>query len=47
MVIKRFENIQAWQEARGLRKLVYAATRAQAFARDLDCADRSNRRQYL
>lgn len=34
MVIKRFEDIQAWQEARALRKLVYAATRTPVFGRD-------------
>ena len=35
MAIKRFEDIQAWQEARALRKLVYAATRTRTFARDI------------
>ncbi len=35
MGIKRFEDILAWQEARVLTRLVYSATRAPSFARDL------------
>ncbi len=34
MVIKRFEDIQAWQEARILTRLVYTATKASPFAQD-------------
>ena len=34
MVIKRFEDIQAWQEARVLTRVVYAATKDNPFAHD-------------
>jgi len=32
--IERFEDIEAWQEARKLTRMVYAATRKGGFARD-------------
>ncbi len=35
MGIRRFEDIQAWQEARVLTRMVYTATRTSPFTRDL------------
>jgi len=35
MKLSRFEDLQCWQEARALTQMVYAATRAAAFRKDL------------
>jgi len=37
--IERFEDIQGWQKARELTRLVYEATRGEAFARDFRLRD--------
>ena len=34
MKIERFEDIKAWQEARGLTRVIYTLTRQTVFARD-------------
>lgn len=36
MLIKRFEDLIAWQEARKLRQTIYRLSSAPAFARDLE-----------
>jgi four helix bundle protein len=36
MLIKRFEDLLAWQEARKLRQTIYKASSVQAFVRDLE-----------
>jgi len=41
--IKRFEEIKAWQEARGLAKLVYGATNEGGFAKDFGLRDQLRR----
>ena len=43
MTIKRFEEIKAWQEARELAKVVYAATRSAEFAHDFGLRDQIQR----
>ena len=35
MKLSRFEDLQCWQEARSLTKMVYAATNTAAFRKDL------------
>ena len=42
-LIKRFEDIQAWQEARKLTREIYSITRAGAFARDFGLRDQIQR----
>jgi len=42
-LIKRFEDIQAWQEARKLTKDIYRLTRSGAFARDRGLKDQIQR----
>jgi four helix bundle protein len=37
--VQRYEDLIAWQKARELTRLVYAATRESAFARDFRLAD--------
>src|SRR5919199_4529878 len=41
--IKRFEEIQAWQTARELTKLVYALSKEGAFSRDFGLCDQMRR----
>lgn len=41
--IKRFEDIQAWQEARALVRLVYEVTAGDRFARDYGLKDQIQR----
>ena len=43
MSIQRFEDIQAWQEARALTGRIYAATREGEFARDFGLRDQIRR----
>ena len=42
-LIKRFEDIRAWQEARGLVKEIYQITRQGDFARDFGLKDQIQR----
>ena len=42
-LIKRFEDIQAWQEARKLTKHIYQLTRSGTFARDRGLKDQIQR----
>jgi four helix bundle protein len=42
-LIKRFEDIQAWQEARTLVKMVYALTTKEHFAKDFGLKDQIQR----
>jgi len=42
-LIKRFEEIRAWQEARGLVKEIYQITRQGDFARDFGLKDQIQR----
>lgn len=39
MKIKRFEELECWQEARKLTRMVYTATKDHAFARDYRLCD--------
>ncbi len=39
MIIERLEDIEAWQLARELTKIVYAATKNTAFAKDFELRD--------
>ena len=41
--IERFEDIQAWQRARGLTRKIYEVTRREAFARDFSLKDQIRR----
>ncbi len=41
--IKRFEDIQAWQKARTITKLVYTATKQGEFAKDFGLRDQIRR----
>lgn len=41
--ISRFEDINAWQEARSLTKMVYATTRRELFAKDYGLRDQIQR----
>ena len=41
-LIKRFEDIQAWQEARKLVQEIYHLTRAGSFSKDYGLLTRSN-----
>lgn len=43
MVIKKFEEIQAWQEARVLVKEIYSITKLEAFSRDFGLKDQIRR----
>lgn len=43
MKIERFEDIQGWQKARELTRIVYAATRQGEFARDYGLRDQIRR----
>lgn len=36
MLVKRFEDLIAWQEARKLRQMIYRLSSSQAFTRDLE-----------
>ena len=40
---KRFEDIQAWQKAREVTKLIYSITKTGAFARDFGLRDQIRR----
>jgi four helix bundle protein len=42
-LIERFENIQGWQEARKLVKMVYVLTTREAFAKDYGMKDQIRR----
>ena len=42
-LIQRFEDIQAWQEARTLVKMIYALTRKEYFAKDFSMKDQIRR----
>jgi four helix bundle protein len=42
-LIKRFEDIQAWQESRTLVKMVYALTRKEQFSKDYGMKDQIQR----
>jgi hypothetical protein len=42
-MIPRFEDIQAWQEARQLLKIVYELTSTGTFAKDFDLRDQIQR----
>ena len=42
-LIKRFEDIQAWQEARMLVKMVYAITNKEPFSKDFGMCDQIRR----
>ena len=42
-LIKRFEDIQAWQEARTLTKMVYAFTGKEVFGKDFGLKDQIRR----
>jgi four helix bundle protein len=42
-LIKRFEDIQAWQEARELVRLVYALTNEEPFSKDFGMRDQIRR----
>jgi len=42
-MIQRFEDIQAWQEARALVKMIYALTARDHFARDFGMRDQIQR----
>jgi four helix bundle protein len=42
-LIERFEDIQGWQEARKLVKMVYALTAKDAFAKDFGMRDQIRR----
>ena len=42
-LIKRFEDVQAWQEARVLTRQIYRLTRSGAFARDFGLKDQIQR----
>lgn len=41
--IKRFEDIQAWQKAREVTRLVYAVTKSSEFSRDFSLRDQIRR----
>jgi four helix bundle protein len=43
MPIERFEDIEGWQLARELTRMVYAATRNQNFSRDIGLKDQIQR----
>jgi len=43
MIIRRFEDIEGWQIARELPKLVYASTQHGAFAKDFGLRDQITR----
>lgn len=43
MRIKRFEEINAWQEARKLTNMVYEVTKHQNFAKDFGLTDQIRR----
>ena len=43
MAIKRFEEIEAWQEARKLTQLVYKATKSSEFSKDFGLKDQIQR----
>ncbi|MEO8356249.1 MAG: four helix bundle protein [Chloroflexota bacterium] len=42
-MIQRFEDIQAWQEARKLVKMVYSLTNKESFSKDFGMRDQSRR----
>jgi four helix bundle protein len=42
-MIQRFEDIQAWQEARSLVKMIYALTNKEQFAKDFSMRDQIRR----
>lgn len=42
-MIQRFEDIQAWQEARKLAKMIYAITNKELFSRDFGMRDQIRR----
>ena len=42
-LIKRFEDIQAWQEARALVKMIYALTKKDQFSKDYGMKDQIQR----
>lgn len=42
-LIKRFEDIQAWQEARNLVKMIYMLTTKEYFAQDFGMRDQIRR----
>ncbi len=42
-LIKRFEDIQAWQEARALVKMVYVLTKKEQFSKDYGMKDQIQR----
>ena len=42
-LIKRFEDIQAWQEARELVKMIYVLTNKEHFSRDFGMRDQIRR----
>lgn len=42
-MIQRFEDIQAWQEARVLMKMIYALTNKEHFAKDFGMRDQIRR----
>ncbi len=41
--IDRFEDIQAWQKARGLNKEIYSITESHSFSRDFSLRDQMRR----
>jgi four helix bundle protein len=43
MHIERFEDVQGWQKARELTRMVYSVTRQGAFARDFGLRDQMER----
>jgi len=43
MMIERFEEIKAWQEARVLTRMVYELTKGERFARDFGLRDQIQR----
>jgi len=42
-LIKRFEDIQAWQEARALVKMIYTLTKKEQFSKDYGMKDQIQR----
>jgi hypothetical protein len=45
-LITRFEDIQAWQEARKLVKMIYKLTNSGLFAKDFGCVTKSSERRF-
>ena len=46
-MIQRFEDIQAWQEARKLVKMIYALTNKDLFSKVSECVTKYEELQFL